>query len=126
MNKENEILLYHFCSKSDWNDHRTGNVYKPESLDSEGFIHLSKKEQLFKTFNRYFGDTGETLLLRIKMQEDADALRFEDSYGKGESFPHYYAPLPLEMVQEVLPVPPPTPGGAPEYEHVLITFFDQL
>lgn len=126
MSEENEIIVYHFCSRSQWDQQQNGKVYRPDSLESEGFIHLSKKEQLFKTFSRYFGDTEDVILLRIKLAEEDTALRFEDSYGKGEAFPHYYAPLPLERVQEVMPVPAPTAGGAPDYERVLKTFFDQL
>lgn len=120
------MTLYHFCTPQEWEEKRAAGVYKPDSLHQEGFIHLSTKQQLPKTYERYFGALENVLLLRITLQEDDTALRFEDLYDRKEAFPHYYAPLPVDAVDDCIPVPRPTMGGSPDYEQVLHTFFEQL
>lgn len=126
MTQKSRITLYHFCTPQQWEEQRDAKTYRPESLEQEGFIHLSTSQQLPKTFEQYFGSAEKVLLLRIQLPEQDEVLVFEDTYDKGEAFPHYYAALPLNAVQEILPVPEATPGGAPEHNRVLKTFFEQL
>ncbi|MFW6347984.1 MAG: DUF952 domain-containing protein, partial [Cyclonatronaceae bacterium] len=67
------ITLYHFCTPQQWEQKRSETHYAPESLETEGFIHLSTKQQLPDTFQRYFSKQEDVLLLRIELPENAAA-----------------------------------------------------
>ena len=77
-------------------------MYRAESLDSEGFIHLSSWEQLAATAGRYYAGVSDLVVLVV----DPAGLdvRLEYSPSTGESFPHLYGPLPVPAVLEVLPL----------------------
>lgn len=123
MSPEDSIILYHLCTPEQWEQARKPEGYRPDSLATEGFIHLSKKAQLPATYQRFFKDFPELLLLCIRLREDDARLRFEDSYGHGARFPHYYAPLPMAAIERVLPLPVVSAG---KHAERLSAFWEEL
>ena len=73
----------------------------PPSLDSEGFVHLSSGDQVLRTANRWFVDHSELKLLVLRDDLLQDKLKWEDTHGHGEEFPHYYGPLPQQAIAAV-------------------------
>lgn len=94
-------LLVHLVSASDWNA-VAGSLYRPPSLVSEGFIHLSRPDQVEATVGRYYQDTPNLLVVTIDPTALDAPLVFEDTSGHGE-FPHLYGPLNLGAVVDVKP-----------------------
>ena len=47
-------IILHICSHSAWNDAQIKGHYRAESLDTEGFIHCSTREQVVGTANLLF------------------------------------------------------------------------
>lgn len=93
-------MLYHLISPKDWQAVQ-GQAYAPESLRTEGFIHLSTKDQYLKTYRRYFGDR-EMLVLEIDENKLDSEIRYEkNDHGK---FPHLYGPLNTSAIVNVLKV----------------------
>jgi uncharacterized protein (DUF952 family) len=84
--------LFHIVAPTDWP--RTGR-YRPASLDTEGFVHLSFRDQVAVSANRHYGTAGELVVIELDpMSIDAE-IRVEDSYGTGTAFPHVYGPVPV-------------------------------
>jgi uncharacterized protein (DUF952 family) len=80
---------------------------------ADGFIHFSTAEQLRETGEKHFKGQDDLLLVTVDPGRLHDALVFEPSRG-GALFPHLYAPLPLEAVIGVEPLPM-NPDGSHVY-----------
>jgi len=66
--------------------------------DPDGFVHLSRAEQVPGTVQRHYADAPDLVFLLL--DEDglpAGALRVEDTTGSGP-YPHLYATLPAAAV----------------------------
>ena len=72
--------------------------YAADSLDLEGFIHCSKKDQIKGVLERYYRDAGELLLLTIEPTKLISPLKYELAPSINEEFPHIYGPLNLDAV----------------------------
>jgi glutathione S-transferase len=104
------VQILHLATASDWADAVAAGEYRVSTLgvtiDEEGFIHASTPEQVQPTASRFYADVPDplvVLVLRTEVLDDAGVpVRFEDA-GSGELFPHLYAALPVDLVDEVRP-----------------------
>lgn len=80
--------IYHLVESGPW---IIGVVYTPASLGSEGFIHLSSRDQLLDTVERFFGHTRGLLVIEVSTTQLHAELRYEEVHGS--FFPHLYGPL---------------------------------
>lgn len=91
--------LVHICPQSDWEKAMQEGEYRPETLESEGFIHCSTPQQVLATANRYFTGLNDLVLLWIAPRLLKAEVRWE-SAGT-EVFPHIYGALNLEAVLSI-------------------------
>lgn len=103
--------IYHITPLDDWLAARLTGSYHPESIDQEGFVHCSTREQVLATAERYYAGQTGLVLLEIDTTRLAHPLRFEDSYGHGDRFPHLYGLLNLDAVARVLRFEPDSQTG---------------
>jgi len=75
--------------------------FAPPSLETDGFVHLSASHQVLRTANQWFQKASELKILVLETEALQDRLKWEDSYQKGEEFPHYYGPLPQDSLKAV-------------------------
>jgi len=75
--------------------------YHCESLDSEGFIHCCKAEQLKGVLERYYTGASDIALLRIEVDRLTAELVFENTVGGEEQFPHVYGEIDMQAVTAV-------------------------
>ncbi len=75
--------------------------YAADSLESQGFIHMSTREQIIPVANSFYKDSEDLVLLYIDSEKIKGNLRWEGRDEIGEDFPHLYAPLPLDAVIRV-------------------------
>jgi len=94
-------LIYHILPQDDWDDAQKADVYQPESLSEEGFIHCSDIDQVTRSANKYFSQQRNLRLLCIASEKVAAEIRYEDFTGEGIRFPHIYGPLNLDAVVRV-------------------------
>lgn len=90
--------IYHITHQKDWESAIEAGVYTSPSLEAEGFIHCSTKEQILATANRRFAGQKDLLLLTIDPEKVKAKIIFEDLRGLGEKHPHIYGELPLTAV----------------------------
>jgi uncharacterized protein (DUF952 family) len=96
--------LAHICPREAWTTAQREGEYHPRSLEEEGFIHCSTREQVVTVANRFYrGGQGLVLLWLDPRRVDAP-IQWEDS-GEGEAFPHIYGPLNLDAVVSVQDLP---------------------
>ena len=98
--------LYKICRNEDWLFAQKEKIFPGTQIDrSDGYIHLCTKGQLAETLVRHFSDEKCLILLEIQPRLlGQEYLKWEPARG-GEPFPHLYAPLPLEAVTLVFPIP---------------------
>lgn len=98
--------MLHITTQQAWDNAQQEGEYKAESLESQGFIHMSKKEQVLGTLNLWFKNENELLLLLVNPEKLRSKLIFENGVDpKGNisanSFPHLYGPLNIDAVEKV-------------------------
>lgn len=94
-----EDLILHISTSSDWKTALDRGEYRTASLETEGFIHCSKLEQILAVANHYYhGQQGLVLLWIAPSRLTAD-LRWEPV--SENIFPHIYGVLNLDAVQTV-------------------------
>jgi uncharacterized protein (DUF952 family) len=64
---------------------------------TDGFIHMSTRQQAAETAARHFAGQDGLVMLMIDLAPLAETIRWEPSRG-GALFPHLYAPLPIGAV----------------------------
>jgi uncharacterized protein (DUF952 family) len=93
-------MLFHITSRADWDRQADKPTYEADSLQTEGFIHLSTAEQVPGVLERYYANVPDLLLLHIDPNMLTEDLRFEPATNN-EHFPHLYGPLNRDAVVEV-------------------------
>lgn len=84
--------IYHIVLPAVWEKFKTRPSYQAESLQTEGFIHCSYKNQIDDVLKRYYSKAARVLILKI----DTDKLRskfVEEPSTGGEIYPHIYGRL---------------------------------
>ena len=91
-------MILHICSAPEWEEARASGTYRAASLETEGFIHFSRPDQLAGTVERYYADVPDLVVLAVDESLLDAELRVEDG------FPHLYGPLPVRAVVDVTPL----------------------
>lgn len=108
MNNSPEFI-HHICPRIDWQAAQENDEYRAESLDTEGFIHFSRAEQVQGTANNYYRGQQGLVLLKVAVAKLTADLKWEDS---GEDiFPHLYGLLNLDAVVDVEDFSPEPDGS---------------
>ena len=100
--------LVHLCTRSAWQAAQESGNYQPASLAAEGFIHLSRPDQILKVANAFYRSLADVVLLWI----DTALLRAELRWVAVDAdvFPHLYGELNLEAVVAVSGLLPDAEG----------------
>ena len=97
-----EDLLIHLCQRSAWINALAAGEYRAASLESEGFIHCSRPEQILAVANNFYRSLDDLVLLWIEPGRVQPEIRWEQA--DNQVFPHVYGPLNLDAVLAVSPL----------------------
>ena len=97
--------IHHLALPDEWADAFTSGEYRMSTrgvtLDQEGFIHCSTRDQVEATANRFYGDVPQLVVLTIDPRAVPSPIRFEPpAPGSADMFPHIYGPLPIAAVTD--------------------------
>ncbi|EDX86664.1 conserved hypothetical protein [Synechococcus sp. PCC 7335] len=93
-------MLFHIVESTNWAAAKERGMYEPDSLAAEGFIHLSKEQQVSGTVERFYKGRSDLVILEIDPKLLQASLCYDQVPGHGV-FPHLYGPLNLEAVVRV-------------------------
>lgn len=96
-------MIYHICTREEWNAQRVQTFYHHKTLTTEGFIHCSTKDQISGVLERYFSGVKNLVCLSIDPLILDEKLVFERSTND-ELFPHVYGPIPKEAIVKIEPI----------------------
>src|SRR5262245_12981961 len=105
-----EATIYHITTAEAWRTAREASVYTAPSLESEGFIHCSTQSQVAATATRFFPGATDLIVLCVDVSLLRSDVRYEDTSGHGQLFPHIYGPLDLVAVRSVVELTPAADG----------------
>ncbi len=99
--------LFHIATAADWKAAQASGAYTTSTLgrtlDEEGFIHASRREQVQPTFARFYRGVREPLLLLTIDTDRLDVAWREDPVGD-DTFPHLYGALSPSAVIRTQPL----------------------
>lgn len=96
-------LIFHITTRTAWEN--SEQEYRSASLTTEGFIHCSLATQLEWVLSTHFKHQSDLVLLTIDPERVKAEIRYENSHGDGEHFPHIYGPLNRDAVESVKALP---------------------
>lgn len=91
-------MIYRIADEADWTHAQQTGQFASADLQREGFIHCSEHHQILRTAQKYYAGRKSLMLLEIDETKIIANLKREDSIGRGEIFPHIYAPIPLAAI----------------------------
>lgn len=97
-------MIYHITDKEQWQHAIKLGYYEAPSLQSEGFIHLSKKDQVQDVLERYYKKQQNLLLLHIDESKLKAPLKYEIAPSINAEFPHLFGRLNIEAVIEIIEI----------------------
>ncbi len=86
------MLIYHIVLPETWEKFKDEFEYEAESLQTEGFIHCSYRNQLDAVLERYYNGAGKVLILHINPHYLTSPLVAEPSTNR-EIYPHIYGKI---------------------------------
>lgn len=106
-------MIFHILKKHEWQQAVERGYYEPPSLQSEGFVHCSTREQTLATAERYFRGQPDLVLLCLDPSRLAAEVRLEPPANPTnphaerarELFPHVYGPINLDAVLRAVDFP---------------------
>jgi uncharacterized protein (DUF952 family) len=105
-------MILHMATNEDWEKAQAAGKYVCASLDSEGFIHCSKPDQVARVANIRFKNRQDLILLKIDPAKLKHELKYENpGEGTQEVFPHIYGPLNLDAITSHAPFLPKEDGS---------------
>ncbi len=95
--------IFHAAMPDDWAAAFATGEYtmstRGVTLEEAGFIHLSTREQVEATANRFYADVDQLVLLTVDPRKVPSEIRWEaPAPGVDQLFPHIYGPLPISAV----------------------------
>jgi uncharacterized protein (DUF952 family) len=97
--------IYKIVSAAQWRAAEAEGLFRGAAVDlADGYIHFSSAAQAEETAARHFAGQSDLLLVAVDAAKLGGALKWEVSRG-GAPFPHLYAPLSLDAVTRVEPLP---------------------
>jgi uncharacterized protein (DUF952 family) len=97
-------MILHIAYKTIWEHSLQSDKYSGDTLNSEGFIHCSTKDQVIEVADYIFKGIPNLVLLVIDEKLVIPTIKYEDP-GNGKLYPHIYGPLNISAVTNVVDFP---------------------
>jgi uncharacterized protein (DUF952 family) len=99
--------IFHIATAADWRRTLDTGTYTTSTvgrtLEEEGFIHASRRDQVQGVFDRYYRGLGEHLVLLTIDPARLDAELLVEAVGD-DTYPHIYGPLNRTAVIDASPL----------------------
>ena len=107
--------IFHIATAADWRRTLASGSYTTSTvgrtLEEEGFIHASRRDQVQGVFDRYYRGLGEHLVLLTIDPARLTGVDLRVEAVGDDTYPHVYGPINRTAVVDVVPL---DRRGAPE------------
>ncbi len=97
-------MILHIIKKEAWEQAQQSSEYSGDTLESEGFIHCSKPDQVIEVADYVFQGIQGLILLVIDENKVVNEIKYEDP-GNSKLYPHIYGPLNIDAVIKTVDFP---------------------
>ena len=115
------MQVFHIATAADWAAARRSGAYttstRGRTLEQEGFLHASRREQVPGTYQAFYADAREPLVLLTIETDRLDVPWREDEVGE-DRFPHIYGPLSPDAVVAAQPFA--ADGSLPSFTRLFV------
>ncbi len=94
-------MIFHVTTAAEWQAALAQGSYAAISLEKEGFIHASAREQVAGVLQRYYKGASNLVLLHIDEAKLTAPLKYELAPSVQEIFPHIFGRINLDAITEV-------------------------
>lgn len=94
------MIIYHVVTPEVWEKFKDEYEYEAESLQAEGFIHCSYRNQLEDVLERYYKNVSRVFILHINPHLLTSELVAENSTNR-EVYPHIYGKINRSSIVNV-------------------------
>jgi uncharacterized protein (DUF952 family) len=95
------MRIFHIAREVDWEQARRTGTYTVSTygrtLEQEGFIHASRREQVRGVFDAFYSDVPDRLVL-LAIDTDLLTSPWQEEPGGTDVFPHVHGPLNTSAV----------------------------
>ncbi len=91
--------IYLLSSQAEYQQALKSGTLVRDSLQSEGFIHATPKNQLNRLANKYYKNKKQPLILVVDKELISPEIKWEPATGG--LYPHIYGPLNMSAVIKV-------------------------
>ncbi len=93
---------------------RQSGIYRTDSLEKDGFIHFSQRQQILGVANAFYTAQTDLVILVVDVSRLQAELKYEPPVHPSAStsapaadqlFPHLYGPLNFDAVEAVIAFP---------------------
>jgi uncharacterized protein (DUF952 family) len=97
------MLIFKIVPRAEWMT--SSGDYDGSAHDkADGFLHFSTAEQLAETLRLYYAGQDDLILVAVTADACGDALKWERSPSRDQSFPHLYGPLTCDAMKWARPI----------------------
>ena len=101
---QNRMILK-IVSRDEWAVATEAGTFRGAEIDlQDGYIHFSSVDQAAETAAKHFAGRDDLLLVAVNEKKLGNSIRWEASRG-GQLFPHLYAELKVDLVEQVWELP---------------------
>jgi uncharacterized protein (DUF952 family) len=104
------MIIFRISEPEQWQQAKENGFYTDESLNNEGFIHMSERHQVIKVANYLYKAQKDLVLLAVDTDKLTSEVRYQQ-LGTDEPFPHVYGVINVDAVVGVLEFPPNSDGS---------------
>ncbi len=105
-------MIFHIATAKDVAEAIDNDLYFCDSLENEGFIHCSTRDQIVPVANRYYSSHVDLSLLLINENEVSAPIKYESPlYPSSEKYPHIYGPIRMQAVKQIINLHPGKDGS---------------
>tara|TARA_X000000950_G_C13374884_1_gene441902 strand:+ start:107 stop:424 length:318 start_codon:yes stop_codon:yes gene_type:complete len=93
--------IYKIFTLFEWKKVQKERIIKLKSQPNDlEFVHLSKKDQISGTINRYFKKKRKLVMIKLSVDDLHDNLKWEKS-RENKYYPHYYGCISTKIILDV-------------------------
>ena len=95
------MRILHITDKEAWVKAQANGIYRADTLESAGFIHCCRPEQLKGVLDKWFPGVQGLISLEVDTDKVRAKIVDENLEGGEEQFPHIYGPINLDAITDV-------------------------
>ncbi len=88
-----ESQLFHIADREQWESQLGRYYYEPQSFETDGFVHLSERQDLQETVKLHMSPGAQLILVCINPKWLTEPMKYDFVSGRGKEMPHLYGAL---------------------------------